>query len=89
MLTNCLDAMDREELVRLAGEQALLNRDLQKLRADQERDLNALRNLAGEIGRDPQWFDRGTSLLARLRERERELADGQERVRQLSKLTGI
>jgi len=41
--------------VRLAGEQALLSRDLRNLNAEQQRDLLALRNLLTEIAPHTDW----------------------------------
>ena len=84
-----LDAMDREELVRLAGEQALLKQELSKLSAEQQRDLTALRNLPNDIGRSNGWHERGTQLLDRMHAREQQMAGEHLRLRGLSKLTGI
>ncbi|MFD2755423.1 hypothetical protein [Comamonas terrae] len=60
------DTSDRDALVRLAGEQALLSRDLRNLNADQQRDLLALRNLPTEMVLHADWHAKGTALLARL-----------------------
>ncbi len=87
--SNHYEAMERDELVRLAGEQALLKQELQRLNAEQHRDLNALRNLPNDIGRAKDWHARGVELLNRLHEREREIADGYQRAANYSKLTGI
>jgi hypothetical protein len=84
-----LDTMDREELVRLAGEQALLKRDLGILSAEQQRDLNALRNLANDVAHSVDWHERGVQLLDRMRDRQQQLSDGQRRISELSKLTSI
>lgn len=87
--TNRYEAMEREELVRLAGEQALLRQELQKLGSEQQRDLLALRNLANDIGHSTDWHARGMQLLDRLRDRQTQSADGHRRLSELSKLTGI
>ena len=81
--------MERDELVRLAGEQALLSKEVQKLSADQNRDLQALRNLPNDIGRTTGWHDRGVELLNRMHEREKEIASAHHRLREYAKMTGI
>lgn len=83
------EAMDREELVRLAGEQALLKQELSKLNAEQQRDLIALRNLPNDIGHRPDWHATGVQLLDRLRERQQHTAEAYRRHGELAKLTGI
>ena len=80
---------DREELVRLAGEQALLSRDLRNLNADQQRDLLALRNLPTDMALHADWHAKGTALLDRLRDRQQQMAMGQQRLAELARLTGI
>ena len=82
-------AMERDELVRLAGEQALLSKELQQLSAAQNRDIQALRNLPNDIGRAPGWRDRGIELINKLHEREVEMATGHQRLREYAKMTGI
>lgn len=42
-----IDATDRDQLVRLAGEQALLKRANKVLQAAQQRDLQALAQMTG------------------------------------------
>jgi hypothetical protein len=84
-----LDTMDRDELIRLAGEQAILKRDLGALNAEQQRDLQALRNLPNDVAHSPDWYERGQQLLTRLRDRQLQLADGQRRAAELARLTGI
>jgi len=54
------DTSDRDQLVRLAGEQALLSRDLRNLNADQQRDLLALRNLPTDMVLHADWHAKGT-----------------------------
>ena len=81
--------MERDELVRLAGEQALLGKELQQLNSAQHRDLQALRNLPNDIGRTPGWRDRGVDLLNRLHDREVEIATSHQRLREYAKMTGI
>lgn len=87
--TTGYDPMDREELVRLAGEQALLKQEMSTLNAEQNRDLGMLRNLANDVGHKTDWHERGTQLLDRLRDRQLKIADGYRRLQELSKLTGI
>lgn len=66
------DTSDHDELVRLAGEQALLSRDLRNLNADQQRDLLALRNLPTDMVLSADWHAKGTALLDRLRDRQQQ-----------------
>lgn len=80
---------DRDELVRLAGEQALLSRDLRNLNADQQRDLLALRNLPTDMVLSADWHAKGIALLDRLRDRQQQMAMGHQRLAELAKLTGI
>jgi hypothetical protein len=87
--TTTYDLMDREELVRLAGEQALLKQEMSTYNAEQQRDLGMLRNLANDVGHQKDWHERGTQLLDRLRDRQLKIADGYRRMQELSKLTGI
>lgn len=82
-------SMERDELVRLAGEQALLGKELQKLSAEQNRDMQTLRNLPNDIGRTPGWRDRGVELLNRMHDRETEIAAAHQRLREYAKMTGI
>lgn len=83
------DAMDREELVRLAGEQALLKQEMSRLSAEHQRDITALRNLANDVGHATNWHARGVELLDRIRDRQQQTAEGNRRLAELSKLTGI
>jgi len=87
--TTIYDLMDREELVRLAGEQALLKQEMSTCNAEQNRDLSILRNLANDIGHSSDWHARGVQLLDRLRDRQLKIADAHRRLSELSKLTGI
>ena len=83
------DTQNRDELVRLAGEQALLSRELRNLNADQQRDLLALRNLPTDMVLKTDWHAKGTTLLDRLRDRQQQMAIGHQRLAELAKLTGI
>ena len=69
------DTSDHDELVRLAGEQALLSRDLRNLPTD--RVLSA------------DWHAKGTALLDRLRGLQQQMAMGHQRLAELARLTGI
>jgi len=80
---------DRDELVRLAGEQALLKLDNDALCAAQQRDLQALRNLASNLPLNSDWHARGTELLNRIQQRETQTALNAQRLATLAKLTGI
>lgn len=62
-----VDTPDRDELMRLAGEQASLSRDLHNLNVDQQRDLLALRNLVTNMVLHAGWHAKGTALLDRIR----------------------
>lgn len=81
--------MEREELVRLAGEQALLKKELSTLNGEQNREVNLLRNLGNDIGRNPNWLDEGIALLRRLDERHRATQDGYRKLAELKRQTGI
>lgn len=81
--------MDREELVRLAAEQALLKKETSELSAAQQRDTLALRNLANSLGCSKDWHSRGVELLNALKEREAQMALNYLRLGELSKLTGV
>lgn len=81
--------MDHEELVRLAGEQALLKQELNRLNAEQNREINTLRNLGNDVSRKANWLDDGIALLRRLDERQRATADAYRRLAEYKKLTGI
>lgn len=80
---------DRDQLVRLAGEQALLKRDNEVLQAAQQRDLQALRNLVSNLTLNPDWHARGTELLNRIQQREVQTALNAQRLAALAQLTGI
>ena len=80
---------DRDELVRLAGEQALLKQENATLTAAQQRDLQALRNLVSNLTHNPDWHARGTSLLNRIQQREIQTALNAQRLTALAQLTGI
>lgn len=82
-------AMDRDELIRLAGEQALLKKETGELSANQQRDMQALRNLANSIGSSKDWHSRGIDLLNNIKERETQIALNYHRLNELAKLTGI
>ena len=51
--------MDRDELVRLAGEQALLRQELRELAAQHNRDKLLLQNLHNDVDRTANWLDGG------------------------------
>jgi hypothetical protein len=81
--------MDRDELVRLAGEQALLKNELSNLRAEHGRDKLTLQNLHNDVDRVPNWLEGGIALLRRIDERQRTIGDGYRRMAEFKKLTGI
>lgn len=83
------DTSNRDELVRLAGEQALLSKILCDLNADFQRDLLALLSLPTEIAMRADWHAKGSALLDRLRDRQQQMAMGHQQMAELAKLTGI
>jgi hypothetical protein len=83
------DTTDRDQLVRLAGEQALLKQENTALTAAQQRDLQALRNLVSNLTLNPDWHARSTELLNRIQQRETQTAINAQRLAALAQLTGI
>lgn len=83
------DTTDRDQLVRLAGEQALLKQENTALTAAQQRDLQALRNLVSNLTLNPDWHARSTELLNRIQQREAQTALNAQRLVALAQLTGI
>lgn len=83
------DTSDHDELVRLAGEQALLFKTLCDLNSDFQRDLLALCNLHTDIAFNAHWHDKGVSLLNRIRDRQLQIANHHQRLVALAKVTGI
>lgn len=81
--------MERDELVRLAGEQALLKKELSNISARKQRDMQELRNLPNDIGFKDGWHQRGIELLNRLKDVDEEISRGHQKLRELAKLTGI
>ncbi|MCF8156334.1 MAG: hypothetical protein K9K35_10050 [Rhodoferax sp.] len=81
--------MDRDELVRLAGEQALLKQELTRLTAEQHREMLTLQNLHNDVARKANWLEGGIALLRRLDERQRTTTDIYRRLSEFKKLTGI
>lgn len=85
--------MDREELIRLAGEQALLSKEAKELSAEHNRDKQSLLTLYNSInmGVHPSahWLPEGIALLTRLSETQQKLNDLRARLASLSKLTGM
>lgn len=80
---------DRDQLVRLAGEQALLKQENTALTAAQQRDLQALRHLVSNLTLNPDWHARGTELFNRIQQREAQTALNAQRLAGLAQLTGI
>lgn len=81
--------MDRDELVRLAGEQALLKKELSDLSAAQSADITKLRNLPNDIGRNANWAETGIALIRAIQQREIEVATGYKRLGEYKRLTGL
>jgi|CXWL01.1.fsa_nt_gi hypothetical protein len=85
--------MEREDLVRLAGEQALLSKEVREHTAQFNRDKQALLALHNSIatGLAPRggWLADGLALLTRLDENQRSLRDMNTRLADLAKLTGL
>lgn len=83
--------MDRDELVRLAGEQALLNKERSELAAQHNRDQQAIITLSNTIreAANPQWLESGKALLERIHNTKNQLNSLDARIRDLQKLTGL
>lgn len=82
--------MDKDELTRLAGEQALLRRDERETSVRFEQDKRALRMLWNDIDMGQRgWLANGQALLGRLDADQEALAALRERIRQLGTLTGL
>lgn len=85
--------MERDELVRLAGEQALLSKEITTLSAAHTRDKAALLSLYNDInasiGRNSQWLQDGIALLTRLHDSQSRLREMNGRLLELQKLTGL
>lgn len=84
--------MEREELVRLAGEQALLREERKGLAAGFDRDKQALLSLYNRINSGAgtrNWLADGRALLERLDTAQGELAELDRRLGELARLTGI
>ncbi len=81
--------MERDELVRLAGEQALLKKELGTFSAEHNRDKLTLQNLHNDVDRVPNWLEGGLALLRRIDERQRTMSDGYRRLSEFKKLTDI
>lgn len=81
--------MDHNELVRLAGEQALLAQEVERLEVEQARDMRSLEVLPSHILVRADWLNGSIDLLRRLDTRQRMLAQGRARLDEYRKLTGI
>lgn len=81
--------MDREELVRLAGEQALLKKELSDLSTAQNADLTKLRNLANDVGRVANWAEGGIALIRAIEQRQIDIATGYRRLGDYKRQTGL
>jgi len=83
--------MDREELIRLAGEQALLAKERRELGATHERDRLAIVGLSNTL-RDagkPEWLQSATALVQRIHTNKQALDTLDTRLRDLAQLTGL
>ena len=84
--------MERDELVRLAGEQALLSVERRTTAAGFDRDKQALLSLYNRINSGTgarTWLEDGQALLQRLHAAQGELAELDSRLTELSRFTGI
>lgn len=85
--------MDREELVRLAGEQALLTKELGELNSQQHRDKQAILSMHNSIptgmGRNSTWLADGIALLTRINDTQARLHEMYGKLAELKKLTGL
>jgi hypothetical protein len=92
MLTNYWTRkMDHDELVKLAGEQALLSKRNKELSAENERGRTQLSNVANGYrnAADPKWVEEGKALIDRLHTNKIEIDRLTARIADLAKLTGI
>lgn len=83
--------MDREALVRLAGEQALLSKERADLAATHQRDLHAISGLSNTArdAANAQWLDAGKALLERIHATKVQLDSLDARINDLRQLTGL
>lgn len=83
--------MDQEELIKLAGQQALLQRDRKALAATHERDRTSLVSLANSLhnAAQAQWLETSTQLVTRIHTNKAELDRLDSRIADLRKLTGL
>lgn len=81
--------MDRDELVRLAGEQALLKKELSDLSTAQNADITKLRNLPNDIGHKPNWAEGGIALIRAIEQRQIDIATGFKRLGDYKRQTGL
>ena len=84
-------ALDHEQLTRLAGEQALLQRDRNTCSQTFERDKHGIIALANSVDQaaSAPWLAGGLALLERLHHNKAELARMDARIADLRKLTGL
>lgn len=80
--------MDHDELVKLAGEQALLRKEFRGVAAIFDRDKQALLDEINR-GRKTSWLHDGIALLRRLKKTQSKLDDLNSRLAELAKLTGL
>ena len=84
--------MDREELIRLAGEQALLRKDVTEITAAFNRDKRALLDLYHTVDGGHAatgWLPDAITLLTRLHENQIKLGELHRRLCALAQLTGL
>lgn len=92
MLTNYWSPkVDEQELINLAGKQALLQRDRSNLAATQERDRLSLVSMSNTFhnAAQAQWLETGTQLLNRIHTNKAELDRLDAQIADLRKLTGL
>jgi hypothetical protein len=83
--------VDKQELIKLAGEQTLLQHDRNALAAIAERDRRSVVGLANDLhnASQPQWLEASTQLLTRVHANKVELDRLDAQIADLRKLTGL
>jgi hypothetical protein len=85
------ESMDKDALIKLAGEQALYQSEHDSLLAPFNRDrvsLSGLSNTSNSAG-DPEWLASGCKLLERIHSNKARIDALSIRIAELKKLTGL
>lgn len=84
--------MKRDELVRIAGEQALLRKEQEELQDRVDEDIQTLLKLAQELdndGRKIDWFNETSRLIQRLHKGQLRIKEIDAKDDEYSKVTGL